>query len=224
MKTVLLTGANKGIGLEVVNKLLAKGFYVIALSKSVDNLEQITHPNLKIYMVDLLNITELLRIVDEIKNENICIDILINNAGVGLFKKIDDYTIEEWNEVMHINLTVPFILIKKVLPEMKKRKYGRIINIGSDADSIPFPEAGVYCASKYGLRGMTESMRLDLKKTNINITTISPGRVDTYFNGKYPGCRPDALQVSDIANQILFVLEQDDRCNIEQIKLTSAFE
>lgn len=183
-----------------------------------------SNPNLKVYKVDLLDVIELSRIINEIKNEKIYIDILINNAGIGLFKQIEEYTIEEWNEVIQINLTVPFILIKEILPEMKKRKYGRIINIGSDADTIPFPEAGIYCASKYGLRGMTESIRLDLKKTNVSITTFSPGRVDTYFNGKYPGCRPDALKASDIANQILFVLEQEDRCNIEQIKLASAFE
>lgn len=189
---------------------------------NIDNLEKITDSNLKVYKIDLLNGIELSRIIDKIKTEGVNIDILINNAGIGLFKKIEEYTNEEWNEIIQINLTVSFILIRKLLPDMKSRRYGRIINIGSDADSIPFPEAGAYCASKYGLRGMTESIRLDLKKTNVNITIISPGRVDTYFNGKHPECRPVALKASDIANEILFVLEQDDRCNIEQIKLTSS--
>lgn len=224
MKTVLITGANKGIGLETTKVLLASGFRVIALSRHVDNLKNIETANLLIYQVDLLQQADLLKVLSEIKIKSGRIDILINNAGIGLFKRIEDCTIEEWNSVIQLNLTVPFILINQLLPDMILNQYGRIINIGSDADSLPFPNAGVYCATKYGLRGMTESIRLDIKNTNVNISTISPGRVDTYFNKKKPGCRPNALKVSDVAKQILFILQQEDRCNIEQIKLTSALE
>ena len=224
MEVALITGANKGIGLELVHKLLNNNFKVIALSKNVDNLEKIVDSNLKIYQVDLLEVNKVLKVLNELKKEKIYIDVLINNAGIGLFKKIEEYTIKEWNDIIQVNLIIPFILINQLLPCMKEKGHGRIINIGSDADTVPFSEAGAYCASKYGLRGMTECIRLDLKKSNINITTISPGRVDTYFNGKFPGCRPNALQASDIANQVLFVLVQDPRCNIDQIKLTSSCE
>lgn len=223
MRTALVTGANRGIGLAMVKELLDNGYKVIALSKTIENLVEIRNENLKIYKLNLIDIERVTKTIKEIE-QGCSVDILINNAGVGCFKKIEDYQMEEWNEVLFLNLTVPFILIKQFLPSMKKKKYGRIINIGSDADSFPFLEASAYCASKYGLRGMTECLRLELKQTSVNVTTISPGRVDTFFNGKYPGCRPMSLKPKDIAKQVLFILEQDERCNIEQIKLSSSLE
>lgn len=224
MKTVLVTGANKGIGLAVTESLLDNGYRVVALSRSIDNLKKINRKNLYFYKVNLLELDDVSNILKKLKDENITVDILINNAGVGVFKEVDKLTIDEWNEVIKLNLTVPYFLIHSFVADMKKNRYGRIINIGSDADHIPFEGASAYCASKYGLFGMTESLRMELKKSNIGITLLSPGRVDTYFNNKQPGCRPNSLKVEDIVNQIMFVLSQNDRCNIEQIKLSSSLE
>ena len=110
------------------------------------------------------------------------------------------------------------------MDDIGKEPYGKIINIGSDADHMPFENASVYCATKFGLFGMTESLRIELKKKNIGITTISPARVDTYFNNKKPGCRPISLKADDVAEQVYFVLKQRSTCNIEQIKLSSIVE
>ena len=121
-------------------------------------------------------------------------------------------------------MTVPYYLIHKLVNNSEIGELTKIINIGSDADSIPFENAGAYCASKYGLRGLTESLRIELKKKNIGVSLISPSRVDTYFNGKYPGCRPISLKAEHIAKQVTFILSQDNVCNIEQIKLSSILE
>lgn len=125
---------------------------------------------------------------------------------------------------VQLTLQLPFYLIHSLVDDIGKEPYGKIINIGSDADHMPFENASVYCATKFGLFGMTESLRIELKKKNIGITTISPARVDTYFNNKKPGCRPISLKADDVAEQVYFVLKQRSTCNIEQIKLSSILE
>lgn len=224
MKTVLVTGANSGIGLATTKRLLKVGYKVVALSKHSNELEQINSNNLIIYTVDLMDTSKLKAFLQELDKKNISIDILINNAGIGIFKNIDNFKTSEWNEIITLNLSVPFILINHFVPAMKKKKYGRIINIGSDADHVPFKQASVYCASKYGLLGLTEALRLELKEFNIQITTISPARVDTKFNKKNEGDRPLSLKADDIAIQIEYILSMPNRCMIEQIKLSSIYE
>ena len=93
-----------------------------------------------------------------------------------------------------------------------------------DADHIGFSEGSIYCASKFGLRGFSDSVRDELKGYNISLTTIGPGRVDTFFNGKKPGDRPHSLSADDVARQIIHVLEERDRCGIERIYLRSTLE
>ena len=107
---------------------------------------------------------------------------------------------------------------------MKSHNYGRIINISSNADSISEAKGSAYCASKHGLLALSQCVQLETKGYNISVTTISPGRVDTYFNNKTPGARPFALQPSDVAEAVLYVLNVDSRCNIEQIKIQSILE
>ena len=164
------------------------------------------------------------QVLEDLKKKGIVINALVNNVGIGLFKEIRDISLEEWEKVIRINLTIPFYLIHSLVDDIGKEPYGKIINIGSDADHMPFENASVYCATKFGLFGMTESLRIELKKKNIGITTISPARVDTYFNNKKPGCRPISLKADDVAEQVYFVLKQRSTCNIEQIKLSSILE
>ena len=221
---VFITGANKGIGLAITKKLLNSGYQVIAVSRSVDNLTSMKNTNLIIYQANLENVNEIDQVLEDLKKKGIVINALFNNVGIGLFKEIRDISLEEWEKVIRINLTIPFYLIHSLVDDIGKEPYGKIINIGSDADHMPFENASVYCATKFGLFGMTESLRIELKKKNIGITTISPARVDTYFNNKKPGCRPISLKADDVAEQVYFVLKQRSTCNIEQIKLSSILE
>lgn len=221
---ILITGANRGIGYAITKKLLSRGHRVIGLSRTIHNLLEIQSVDLIVYEVDLLDINQINKVLEDLNERKIVVNVIINNAGKGLFKGIESISLEEWENIMRLNVTVPFYLIHKLIGGMKANSFGRIINIGSDADHVPYENASLYCATKFGLFGMTESLRLELKKANIGITTISPARVDTYFNDKKPGDRPISLKAEDVANQVCFILEQDERCNIEQIKISSILE
>jgi NADP-dependent 3-hydroxy acid dehydrogenase YdfG len=107
---------------------------------------------------------------------------------------------------------------------MKQQNFGKIITIASDADRLSFAGAGAYCASKAGARLLADCIRKEVAGYNISVTVISPGRVDTHFNGKQPGDRPHSLAAADVARQVQFVLAQPERCEIESINLNSALE
>ncbi|AIQ15085.1 hypothetical protein PDUR_26860 [Paenibacillus durus] len=180
--------------------------------------------NLNLYSCDLTDISLSIETILQVVRESKGIDILINNAGIGKFALAEDLELDHWNRVLTLNLTIPFLLTKYVLPHMKRQNFGRLIHITSDADHIGFAEGSLYCASKFGLRGFADSVRQELKGTPITVTTIGPGRVDTFFNGKKPGDRPISLNADDVADQVMHVLSQGQRCEIERIYLKSTFE
>ncbi len=221
----MITGCSKGIGRAILDKLLlSKKYMIYAITQNAESIRNINNENLKIYKCDLTVDTSAMNIAKEVMNQSGGIDVLINNAGMGIFKHTEDIGLDDWKSVLTLNLTVPFIMVKNVLPYMKSNNYGRIINITSDADHIGFSEGGLYCASKFGLRGFSDSLRDELVGFDISVTSIGPGRVDTFFNGKKPGDRPNSLSSDDVADQVIHVLEQRMECAIESIYLRSVRE
>lgn len=224
MSIILVTGANKGIGYQITKKLLENNYNVLAVSKNTDNLKKLKMDNLILFKCNLIDNEDIKKLFKFIKESKIVVDTLINNAGIGLFGKIDELSIDDWDNIIKLNLTVPFILTNELVKKMKALNYGRIINICSDASYQVFDEASAYCATKHGLYGFSKALSLELKRYGISVTAICPGRVDTYFNNKEPGCRPKSLQPSDISNIILDVIKYDLRCNVESIMVSSIYE
>lgn len=117
---ILVTGANKGIGFEIVKELLKDNNKIIAVSKSIDNLELINNENLIVYQCDLNYLKNMNNLFDYIQNNNYEVDTLINNAGIGYFGKIESFSLNDWNQIINLNLTVPFLLIREFCVNMKK--------------------------------------------------------------------------------------------------------
>ena len=139
------------------------------------------------------------------------LDVLIANAGVGIFKPVQDLSLEDWDAVIDTNLTGVFYSVKASVPELAKRK-GYIINLSSLAGKNPFKLGAAYNASKFGLNGFSESIMLDLRPLGIKVSQIMPGSVATYFGGHTPS-EADAwkIQPEDIAQIVIDLLEMPAR-------------
>ncbi len=204
MKTLLITGASRGIGLEIVKSLEQK-YNIINISRSSGELKNLNIENIPLDLSDSSNFPELENIL---KNKKI--DILINNAGGGAHSKIQNVSIKKMEEAINLNLNSAIILTKIVSKNMIKNKRGQIINIASIHALSGNPNSSLYSASKFALRGFSESIYHELKKHNIKVTAIYPDLVDTEllpksFKGRDKILKPE--NISDIINYILSLPE-----------------
>lgn len=169
---ILVTGASRGIGRAIAEEL-AQTAQVFVTGRSEANLKSLKAAD---YCVcDLSQSIDVL--VDFVKvNE---IDVLVNNAGEYVYGEIDKMTPAEVDRIFQVNLLSPVKLISAVVPQMKKNKWGRIVNIGSISGVMGEANASLYSSSKAGLLGLTKALALELAEYNITVNTINPGWVDT---------------------------------------------
>jgi short-subunit dehydrogenase len=185
-KHVLITGASGGLGSAIV-KLLAENGARLALTsrseKALNDLISKLPPDVKAVAItaDLSKPGEAARLTHAAVSALGHIDVLINNAGVGYFALMEEATEENIRHLFEVNTLSPLVLINTLLPEMKKRAGGRVVNILSCAGRVPIPTAGVYGGSKSALAVMTNTMRLELEPKGIDIINIYPGTVATAF-------------------------------------------
>jgi NADP-dependent 3-hydroxy acid dehydrogenase YdfG len=153
------------------------------------------------------------------------IDILVNNAGHGLFKPVVEMTAEEFDEIIAVNLRGVFLMTRHVLPHMYARKHGMIITVSSLAGKNGFAGGSAYCASKFGVMGMMESIFHEARGNNVRVVTLCPGSVDTHFfdeSGMTPPRRDSILQAEDVAETILFTAQLPDRALIREVDIRPA--
>jgi NADP-dependent 3-hydroxy acid dehydrogenase YdfG len=156
-------------------------------------------------------------------------DVLVNNAGMFKLATVDTVDPQEFAEAIETNLIAPFRLVRAFLPEMRERKRGHIVSIGSIADHAAFPENGAYAASKFGLRGLHEVLRAELIDSGVRATLVSPGPVNTaLWDDVNPDARPgfsprSAMLAPDaVAAAVMFALTQADDVNIDEVRLSRA--
>lgn len=186
-KVAIVTGAAAGIGLAITEQLLALGSQVVMLDRNPDviniakNLSQHCHG----YVADLADIEAFPGLVDSLITKHKRIDILVNNAGIGILEAAEEVKKESWDATLLINLTAPFFLSQNVASYMIKRKYGRIINIASQASIIALENHIAYCASKAGLVIASKVMAAEWGKYGITVNAISPTVVETELGKRY---------------------------------------
>ena len=182
-KTAIITGGAQGFGLNIAEKFLNSGANVIIWDLDEKKLQsvskKINNPKLSYNVVDISNFEKVNNVVFEI-NKSSKIDILINNAGItGPTTELWNYSLDDWNKVVEINLNGTFNCCKSVVPNMIKNNYGRIVNIASVAGKEGNANASAYSASKAAVIGLTKALGKELAKKNIAVNAITPAGAKT---------------------------------------------
>jgi len=184
-KNILLTGATKGLGFEILNYYVSKGYNLILISKNKKKLLNLKKKykkiiNLNIFAVDLAKVERLNNTIKKIIKKFKKIDILINNAGVwGPIGNFDKNNWKKWLEALNINLISSSYLIKSVLPIMKKNNFGRIVQLSGGGATSPMPNFSSYAVSKTAVVRLVETISEECRSFNININAVAPGPMNT---------------------------------------------
>jgi NAD(P)-dependent dehydrogenase (short-subunit alcohol dehydrogenase family) len=181
----LVTGSSSGIGFETALLLARSGFHTYASMRNLEKSKNITEIAnteklpLQVIQLDVNDDKSVKDAIDKIVAENRRIDVLVNNAGYGLFSSIEDVTLDQVKEQFETNFFGVIRVTKEALPIMRKQRKGTIVNISSGAGRVGVPVYSAYVASKFALEGLSESMRYELKEFGINIVIIEPGVIKT---------------------------------------------
>ena len=180
MQTILITGASSGVG-KALASYLSKEYKVIALARRVEKMEEAfqDNKNIFIYQADISDLNSLETTLDEIIKRHGPILHVINNAGIMIAEQLEALSLDRLQNAININAMGPLFIIKKLLPEMKKNHFGRIINITSGAPLNCFPGYGAYNASKALLNALTVTLAKEVDEHNIKVNLMSPGPVKT---------------------------------------------
>ncbi|MBD3724171.1 MAG: SDR family oxidoreductase [Flavobacteriaceae bacterium] len=171
-KVVFITGASSGIGKAIGEFLLVKGYKVYGTSRNPENVKQ---SSIKLVALDVRNVESIRTAIQTVLEKEGKIDVLINNAGVGITGPLEEIPTEEIRNNFETNLFGPIEVMKAVLPSMRQHKSGLIINITSIAGYMGLPFRSVYSASKGALELITEGIRMEVKPFNIHVTNVAPG-------------------------------------------------
>lgn len=213
-QVAVVTGASRGIGLAIARRLGQMGARVSLCARNAANLERAASDlraagiQVLALRTDVTRGDEVASLVSETQRAFGPVDILVNNAGIGIFGPFQEQTEADWNAIMDTNLKSVFLVSRAVAPGMIRRKTGHIINIGSLAGKSAFANGAVYCASKWGLLGLTGCMAEELRAHGIRVSAICPGSVATEFSphaGKDPA---RMLQPEDVAHAVAALVTQ----------------
>lgn len=230
-KVVVITGASSGIGEAASQLLHEKGAKLVLGARRTEKLEQIKsnlEDNVIIQSTDVTQPAEVESLVQLALKEYGKVDVLINNAGLMPQSFLGDNKINEWNQTIDVNLKGVLYGIGAVIPSMRENKSGHIINIASIAGHQVNPGGAVYCATKFGVRALTEALRQEEASlgSNIRTTIISPGAIDTELldhitdNNLKEGMESvykDAIKPAEIAQTIVAAIDTDEATSINEI-------
>jgi NAD(P)-dependent dehydrogenase (short-subunit alcohol dehydrogenase family) len=210
-KVALVTGSSSGIGLETALALAREGYFTYAsmrdTAKSGSLLEKAKAENLNIMVISLdVDKPESVKsAISQIMKEKQRIDVLVNNAGYGLFGCLEDLTLDELKEQFETNFFSIVRIIQEVAPIMRKQQSGTIVNVSSVAGRIGFPGTPAYISSKFALEGLSESLRYEFAPFGINTIIIEPGAIKTNFfdSLKMPKTAKPDSPYKDLTNKVV---------------------
>jgi 3-oxoacyl-[acyl-carrier protein] reductase len=223
-QTAVVTGATRGIGYEIARHLAANGARVVicgtkpeTTAKAVESLSQSTGGELAGLACDVRDRAQVKALFDLAASRFGGVDIVVNNAGIGIFSPVAQLTVEDWHRVIETNLTGVFHCSQEGMSRFGTRG-GYIFQIGSLAGKNPFAGGAVYNASKFAVNGFSEAMMLDHRYENVRVTTICPGSVDTDFSSRTESA-PWKIQPEDIADIVISLLRLPSRTLVSYVEV-----
>ncbi len=226
-KLILVTGGTRGIGRAIAEKLLSEGAVVTICGRGRDSVDRAVgelakHGKVFGTPADVANPRDVSALFEFADREMGGLDVLVNNAGQGVFRKVGDMTPEDWHRNIDLNLNGAFYCCREALARFPKRGGGFIVNISSLAGKNAFTGGAAYNASKAGLNLFTEALMLDHRQDKVRVTSIMPGSVDTDFSGgpaKRDGDRGWMIAPEDIAETVAHVLRMPARTMISRVEM-----
>lgn len=224
----LVTGATEGIGRAIAFALGQAGYRVGVCARTAERLEQLVSA-LEEEGIEAAGVpgdvgveTSARTIVHHVSEKLGPVDTLVNNAGTAILKPIEKLTLAEWDATMATNIRSMFLLSREVLPGMRKRKAGAIVNIASLAARNGFAGGTAYVASKHAVLGFSRALMMEVRKDNIRVITILPGSVNTALLKNQSVLKPDfdrILRPEDVGQAVLSALQQPERALVSELDL-----
>ena len=223
-ETAVITGASSGVGKSLAIQLSDAGYRVVLAARSEDKLNAIAEEiqskggNSLVVLTDVSQPEQINNLKDRALEYG-DVSVVINNAGLGKFSKVEDVAIEDWDRQLDVNLRASFLVSQAFIPGMKQRLNGTLAFMNSVAGKKGYPYSAAYVASKYGMRGLADSLREELREDNIKVISIHPGAVDTpFWNGKgvnFP--REEMLNTHTLAQSIVHAIQSPGNFAVEEL-------
>jgi short-subunit dehydrogenase len=223
-ETAVITGASSGVGKSLAIQLSDAGYRVVLAARSEDKLNAIAEEIQSKGGDSLVVLTDVSQ-PEQINNlkdralEYGDVSVVINNAGLGKFSKVEDVAIEDWDRQLDVNLRASFLVSQAFIPGMKQRLNGTLAFMNSVAGKKGYAHSAAYVASKYGMRGLADSLREELREDNIKVISIHPGAVDTpFWDGtgmNFP--REEMLSTHTLAQSIVHAIQSPGNFAVEEL-------
>ncbi|MDX2273476.1 MAG: SDR family oxidoreductase [Cyanobacteriota bacterium] len=232
VQKALVTGASRGIGRTVALRLASQGFSVAVVARSAPDLQALVQEieqmggTAQAFPVDLSDVERVPSQLDALLKEWGSCDLLINNAGIGYTGTTAATPLTDWQRVFNLNVTAAFLCIQAVLPGMRQRGGGQIINVISIAGKQAFPGWSAYCASKFALLGMTQALAQEERANKIRVTAFCPGSVNTPLwdspTVQANFDRSQMLTIDQVADSLLHLVLMSPGAVVEEMVLMPA--
>jgi NAD(P)-dependent dehydrogenase (short-subunit alcohol dehydrogenase family) len=230
-QAAIVTGGSRGIGLGIARALVENGAHVAITGRTDERLQAAARElqgaaadgaTVTGLRTDVRSYAEVERLMNRVAEQHGGLDILINNAGVGLFRAVADMSPDEWHSVVDTNLTGVFYCCHAALPHLRARGGGWIINISSLAGKNPFPEAAAYCASKSGLNAFSDALMQEVRYDGIRVACVMPGSVATDFGSRGAQKGDWALTPADVAEVVIDLIRHPSRSLPSRVEIRPA--
>jgi NAD(P)-dependent dehydrogenase (short-subunit alcohol dehydrogenase family) len=220
-RVALVTGASRGIGAATAEALRAAGARVVRVARALPPREDFLD-----LPADLTDAAQVEALAERVRREVGPPDVVVSNAGGFLLRPLEQTTVADFDAQVAINLRAAFAVARAFLPMLRDAGRGCFVTVGSVADHVGFPENAAYAASKYGLRGLHETLLAEFRGTGVRLTLVSPGPTDTDIWGPFDPDRREGfprraemLRPADVANAVLFVATRPPHVLVDWLRL-----